>query len=168
MAQVSSVNAAATQASQSIQAGQANADAGNTAQAQYDALRQGLPPVGLANASAANTVNAELVASQWGIDPASVGGVYGGATESASIFEAGNLLPLLRSLSPATAERALALIGVQTPTPAATSATAAAYTSGAMPTTTAQAISPNGRARLDQAASDSAPAVVDPLWGRTA
>ena len=79
MAQVSSVNAAATQASQSIQAGQANADAGNTAQAQYDALRQGLPPVGLANASAANTVNAELVASQWGIDPASVGGVYGGA-----------------------------------------------------------------------------------------
>jgi hypothetical protein len=168
MAQVSSVNAAATQASQSIQAGQANADAGNTAQAQYDALRQGLPPVGLAQASSANTVNAELVASQWGIDPASVGGVYGGAAESAGIFEGGNLLPLLRSLSPATAERALALIGVQTPTPAATSATAAAYTSGAMPATTAQAISPNGRAMLDQAASDSAPAVVDPLWGRTA
>ena len=96
------------------------------------------------------------------------GGASGGAAESAGIFEGGNLLPLLRSLSPATAERALALIGVQTPTPSATSATAAAYASGAMPTTTEQAISPNGRAMLDQAATDSTPAVVDPLWGRTA
>lgn len=115
-----------------------------------------------------SSVNAELVASQWSIDPASVGGMYGGAAESAGIFEGGNLLPLLRSLSPATAKRALALIGVETPTPAASSATAAAYTAGAVPTTTAQAISPTGQAMLDQAASDSAPSVVDPLWGRTA
>jgi hypothetical protein len=37
-----------------------------------------------------------------------------------------------------------------------------------VPTTTARAISPAGQAMLDQAASSSAPVVVDPLWGRTA
>jgi hypothetical protein len=139
---IDGVDPSASAAAQSVQAGQANVAVGS---AQRQAQKAGLPPTGLAQAASVNTVNAELVASQWGIDPASVGGVYGGAAESAGIFEAGNLLPLLRSLSPATAERALALIGVQTPTPAATSATAAAYTSGAMPTTTAQAISANGQ-----------------------
>jgi hypothetical protein len=168
MAQVSSINAAANQASQAVPAGQANVDAGNTS-AQTDVTKLGLPPVSLTKAASANTVNAELVSSQWGIDPASVSGVYGGAGASGGLFDGDNLLPLLRSLSPSTAEKALALIGIQTPQPSASSGQVAAYAAtAAAPTTTAQSISPAGQAALDQAASSSAPAVVDPLWGRTA
>ncbi|MGD0020072.1 MAG: hypothetical protein ABSD62_12525 [Candidatus Limnocylindrales bacterium] len=169
MTQVSSVNAAATQASQAAQASQANAEAGNTTATQPDVSKLGLPPDGLAQAASANTVNAELVSSQWGIDPASVSGTYGGAGQSGGLFANDNLLPLLESLSPATAEKALALIGIRRPTPGSGSGQAAAYVAaGPVPTTTARAISPAGQAMLDQAASSSAPVVVDPLWGRTA
>ena len=163
--QVSSVNAAPTQA---VQAGQANAEAGNIAATQPDLSKLGLPPAALAQAASANTVNAALVASQWGIDPASVGGVYGGGA-AGGLFSGDNLLPLLQSLSPATAEQALALIGIDVPQPSAGAGQVASYTgTGKAPTTTAQAISPAGQALLDQAASSSAPAIVDPLWGRTA
>ena len=169
MAQVGSINAASSQASQAIQAGQANAESGNTTATKADVSKLGLPPVGLAQAASSNTINAELVSSQWGIDPASVSGVYGGAAASGGLFSGDNLLPLLQSLSPATAEQALALIGIQTPTPGSASGHVAAYaSSGTTPTTTTQAISPAGQALLDQATSSSAPMVVDPLWGRSA
>ena len=169
MTQVSSINAATT-AAQAAQAGGANVEAGNTTTTQSDVSKLGLPPSRLAQAASTNTVNAALVSSQWGIDPASVAGVYGGAAAGlGGLFAGDNLLPLLQSLSPATAERALALIGISTPTPSATGDHAAAYSAtAALPTTTAQAISPNGQAALDQAAAGSAPTVVDPLWGRSA
>ena len=164
MTQVSAIDAAATQASQAVQAGQANADAGNATKAQSDVSKLGLPPVGLARAASANTVNAELVSSQWGIDPGSVGGVYGGAAASptAGLFASDNLLPLLQSLSPATAERALSLIGIATPTPGGGGG------SGSSGAATAQAASQASQAFLDQAAAGSQPMVVDPLWGKTA
>ena len=170
MSQVSPIGAASTQASTAAQASAANADAGNTTKAQTDVSKLGLPPSGLAAAASANTVNAELVSSQWGIDPASVSGVYGGAAaDSGGLFAGDNLLPLLQSLSPATAEQALALIGIETPKPGSGSAAAATNAApGAAPTTTAQALSPAGQAMLNQAATSSAPMVVDPLWGRTA
>ena len=169
MAQVNSVGAATTQASAAVQAGQANAEAGNTTAGSPDVSKLGLPPTNLARAASVNTVNAALVSSQWGIDPASVSGVYGGAAQSGGLFSGDNLLPLLQSLSPATAEKALALIGIQTPTPTSGSAAAAANAAyGSVPTTTAQAISPTGQAMLDQAAGSSAPMVVDPLWGKSA
>jgi hypothetical protein len=117
MSQISAIGAATT-ASQAVQASSANADAGNTTQAQSDLAQLGLPPANLAKAASVNTLNAELVSSQFGIDPASVSGVYGGAAASSgSLFADDNLLPLLQSLSSATAAQALALIGVQTPTP---------------------------------------------------
>ena len=163
MTQVSAINAA-TQASQAVQAGQANAEAGNATQAQSDVSKLGLPPVGLSRAASSNTVNAELVSSQWGIDPGTVSGVYGGAAASASagLFAGDNLLPLLQSLSPATAERALTLIGIKTPTPGA------ADGSGSTAAATAQTASQASQAFLDQAAAGSQPMVVDPLWGKTA
>ncbi len=166
MSQISSISAATTQASQAVQASSANADAGNTTQAQSDVAQLGLPPAILAKAASVNTLNAELVSSQFGVDPASVSGVYGGAAaDSGGLFAGDTLLPLLQSLSPATAEQALALIGVQTPTSGnASGGTSAA---AATPATTTQAAS---KAFLDQAASTSGsgPKVIDPLWGTTA
>jgi hypothetical protein len=161
MASVASLNSSATQASQAVQASQANAATG-TSQAQ--AAPSGLPPVHLAAAASTNTLNAQLVSSQWGIDPAAVSGVYGGAAASdGGLFSGTSLLPLLSSLTRATAEQALSLIGVKAPTPGGgTATTTAAATDDA--TTTGQ--SPT---QLDQAAaSSSAPMVVDPLWGRSA
>ena len=161
MSQITPISAATT-ASQAVQASSANADAGNTTQAQAELAQLGLPPASLAKAASVNTLNAELVSSQFGVDPASVSGVYGGAAASSGgLFADDNLLPLLQSLSPSTAAQALALIGVQTPTPGSASSTASA-TSAA--TSTSQAAA---QAYLDQAAStsDSTPRVVDPLWG---
>jgi hypothetical protein len=167
MTQVSAIDAAATQASQAVQAGQANTEAGNATKAQSDVSKLGLPPVGLARAASANTVNAALVSSQWGLDPGSVGGVYGGAGASASagLFAGDNLLPLLQSLSPATAERALSLIGITTPAPGGSGGSGG---SGSTAAATAQAASQASQAFLDQAAAGSQPMVVDPLWGKTA
>jgi hypothetical protein len=162
MSQISPISAATT-ASQAVQASSANADAGNTTQAQSNLAQLGLPPVNLAKAASVNTLNAELVSSQFGIDPASVSGVFGGAAASSgSLFANDNLLPLLQSLSSATAAQALALIGVQTPTPGSASNAASATSTAAA--STSQAAS---QAYLDQAAStsDSTPKVVDPLWG---
>ena len=161
MDSISSVNSSATQAATAIQAGQTNAEAGTTA-----ALSAaGLPPVLLAEAASRNTLNSELVSSQWGIDPAAVSGVYGGAAEDGGLFSGDMLLPLLANLTHATAEQALALIGVQTPTPggAKTAASGTADTSSAA-TTAAQS-----QAALAGAASGStAGMIVDPLWGRSA
>jgi hypothetical protein len=165
MSQVDAITAATT-APTAVQAGQANAEAGIT-QAQSDVARLGLPPAGLANAASANTVNAELVSSQWGIDPASVSGVYGGAAQSSGgLFAGDNLLPLLQSLSPATAERALSLIGISTPS--STDATGTKPTPAEAAATTAQAATVASQAFADQAAAGSAPTVIDPLWGKTA
>jgi hypothetical protein len=164
MSQVSAINNATT-APAAVQAGQANAEAGNTAQAQADVAKLGLPPVGLSRAASTNTVNAQLVSSQWGIDPASVSGVYGGAAAATSTLFAGdNLLPLLQSLSPATAERALTLIGIKTPTPGSVASTTPAEAAA----TKAQAATAASQAFLDQASAGSAPTVIDPLWGKSA
>jgi hypothetical protein len=166
MSQVNAINAA-TSAPAAVQASQANAEAGNTTQAQSDVAKLGLPPVGLAQAASTNTINAELVSSQWGIDPATVSGMYGGAAAStpASVFAGDNLLPLLQSISPATAERALTLIGIKTPTPGNA---AGSSTSAESAATTAQAAATASQAFLDQASAGSAPMVIDPLWGKTA
>ena len=156
MAPIASVNTSAT--AQAVQAAQANTATG-TNQAQAPS---GLPPFNLARAASANTVNAELVSSQWGIDPAAVSGVYGGAAESGGLFAGDSMLPLLTSLTRSNAEQALALIGVQTPTPGSAAAPTAQATNAAA--TTGQSAT-----ALDQAAArSSAPMVVDPLWGRSA
>jgi hypothetical protein len=154
MSQIGSIDAASAQAAQ---ASAANAESGNTSAAQTARDKLGLPPAALAAAASANTVNAALAVSQWGLDPASVGGVYG-STDFGAILSGANLLPLLRSLSPATAEQALALIGIDVPR--------AGGRAAATPTAAdSQAAS---KALLDQASMGSAPVVVDPLWGRTA
>ncbi len=167
MSQISAISAAATTASAAVQASSANADAGNTTQAQPDVTQLGLPPANLAQAASANTLNALLVTNQWGVDPASVAGVYGGAAADSSSLFGGNttLLPILESLSPARAEQALALLGVQAPTASNTSS-AASPTAGSTATTTQAA----SRAFLDQAATTggSGPTNVDPLWGTRA
>ncbi len=164
MSQISAISAAPT-ASQAVQASSANAEAGNTTQAQSEVTQLGLPPVNLARAASVNTLNGELLSSQFGVDPASVSGVYGGAAAtSGSLFASDTLLPLLQSLSPATAEQALALIGIQTPTPGSGSG-ATSPTAGTTATTTQAA----SQAFLDQAATTSSgPQIVDPLWGTTA
>jgi hypothetical protein len=163
MSTVESVNATATPTAQALAAGQANTASGaGGSQAQ----KMGLPPVGLAQAASANTVNAQLVSSQWGVDPATVNGVYGGAAESSGLFSGDNLLPLLTNLSHAHAEQALALIGVQTPKPGTAAGASQAETSSSA---VSQAYSAQSQAALDQiAASGSGPAIVDPLWGRSA
>ena len=93
------------------------------------------------------------------MDPATVAGVYGGAGASGGLFAGDTLLPLLTTISHATAEQALALIGVQTPKPGSAAAT----------TTQADATSAKGQAILDQAgASGSGAMNTDPLWGRPA
>lgn len=162
MSQIDPISAATT-ASQAVQASSANADAGNTTQAQSNLAQLGLPPAYLAQAASVNTLNGLLVSSQFGVDPASVGGVYGGAAaNSGGLFAGDTLLPLLQSLSPATAAQALALIGVQTPTPSGASSATSAATG-----TTASTSQAASQAYLDQAASTSGstPTVVDPLWG---
>jgi hypothetical protein len=159
---IGSLSASATPTAQAVQAAQANTTTGTT-DAQKEAA--GLPPVLLAAAASKNTVNAQLVASQWGLDPSTVSGVYGGAGADGGLFSGDSLLPLLTSISHATAEQALALIGITTPKPAATAAT----TAGAASASTAAATSTQGQAALDQAAqSSSSPMVVDPLWGKSA
>jgi hypothetical protein len=164
MSQISSVGPGASQAPAAAQASQANAEAGNVTPDQSNGTKLGLPPVGLAQAASANTLNAALVSSEWGIDPASVSGLYGGAGAAAGLFASDNLLPLLRSISPANAEQALALIGIQTPTPGKASGTSQASPGSPSAAAAAQA----SQALLDQASTGSAPMVVDPLWGRSA
>jgi hypothetical protein len=159
MASIASVNTAANQSAQAVQAAQANAATGTN---QSQTAPSGLPPVNLAAAASTNTLNAQLVSSQWGIDPAAVSGVYGGAASGGGLFSGTSLLPLLTSLTRANAEQALSLIGVKAPTSgaAATSRAAAANDTA----TTGQS-----KTALDQAATgSSAPMVVDPLWGRSA
>jgi hypothetical protein len=102
----------ASLASSSPQAALGSATAAETATAGL-----GLPPVGLAQEASTNTVNAELLTSGFGVDPGSVAGVYGGAAQQGSNWFANvELLPALADLSRATAEQALALFGIQTPT----------------------------------------------------
>jgi hypothetical protein len=156
---IASLNPSATQASQAVQAGQANTAA---ATPQSQSTSSGLPPVLLAGPASTNTLNAELVSSQWGVDPALVGGVYGGAaSDSGGLFAGDALLPLLTDLSHANAEQALSLIGIQTPTAAGGAASASG--------STAAATSSQAQAALAEAATGtSAPMIVDPLWGRSA
>jgi hypothetical protein len=148
---IASLNPSATQASQAVQAGQANTAA---ATPQSQATSSGLPPVLLAGPASTNTLNAELVSSQWGVDPALVGGVFGGAaSDSGGLFAGDALLPLLTDLSHANAEQA------------PTAAGGAASASGS----TAAATSSQAQAALAEAATGtSAPMIVDPLWGRSA
>ena len=162
MTSIASLNSSATQASQAVQAAQANVATG-TSQAQT--APSGLPPVNLAAAASTNTLNAQLVSSQWGIDPAAVSGVYGGAAEDGGLFSGDMLLPLLANLTHATAEQALALIGVQTPTPGGAKTAA----SGTADTSSAATNAAQSQAALAGAASGStAGMIVDPLWGRSA
>jgi hypothetical protein len=132
----------ASLASSGPQATQGSATAAETATAGL-----GLPPVGLAQAASTNTVNAELLTSGFGVDPGSVAGVYGGAAQQGSNwFTDVELLPALADLSRATAEQALALLGMQTPTVGAGSGTSVPIPDS----------------------STVGAAVVDPLWGKSA
>ena len=127
----------------------------------------GLPPVGLAQAASTNTVNAELVVSGLGVDSAAVAGVFGGSAASGSNwFSNVELLPALSGLSHATAQQALSLFGIQTPTVGSGSDAAATDTADAAGTTGA-ALSPTSNSAI--APSDNVgAAVVDPLWGKNA
>jgi hypothetical protein len=152
------IGSVGTSGSQAVQAAQANTAAAKTP------ADLGLPPANLAQAATTNTINAALVASQWGIDPSTVGGVYGGAGESGGLFSGDTLLPLLTNLTHANAEQALALMGISTPTPG-TAKSPAPATAAAGSSTSAAAT------QLEQAQAASAPsgpAIVDPLWGRSA
>jgi hypothetical protein len=156
MSQIGSLDAPASQASQALPAA-SNAD---PATAPAELQRLGQPPASLAQAAAANTINAHLATSQWGVDPAAVSGVYGGAGRNGGLFSGSNLLPLLESLSPTTAEQALTLLGIPTPRAGSASSFAAAAR--------AAALAAQARAAFAQASSDSTPVVADPLWGKTA
>jgi hypothetical protein len=149
-----------TSGSQAVQAAQAN----TAAATKTPAADLGLPPTNLAQAATTNTINAALVSSQWGIDPSTVGGVYGGAGESGGLFSGDTLLPLLTNLTHANAEQALALIGIQTPTPGTAKSPAPATTASASSTSAAASQSASAQA----ASAPSGPAIVDPLWGRSA
>jgi hypothetical protein len=159
---LNTLSSSASQSAQAIQAGQANTAApANQAQG----VPSGLPPANLARAASANTVDAELVSSQWGIDSAAVGGLYGGGADSGGLFAGTSLLPMLTNLSHATAEQALALIGVQTPRP---SGSAGATSGTTAPGSTASATAQNQAALAPAASSgSSAGTLVDPLWGRS-
>ncbi len=160
---VGPTTASPTQSAQAVQAAQANAAAGTSA-AQTEVQKLGLPPAALAEAATVNTLNAELAISQWGVDPALVGGVYGGSSASGGLFASTSLLPLLASLSKANAGQALAILGVQTPSPSADDGASEAQGS-----TTGKSLSADDKAALVQAAAGSSgPAMVDPLWGRRA
>ncbi len=125
--------------------------------ASVDSSQLGLPPASLASAASANRVNAELATSQWGVDPGAVGGVYGGPAQ-ASAFANASLIPLLQSLSPATAEQALTLIGIAPARFGGTNAAVAAQAAAAA----------NARTLFAQNSGGSGALVVDPLWGRSA
>ena len=114
-----------------------------------------MPPVGLAAAAATNTVNAQLVSSQWGIDPAAVSGVYGGAAESGGLFAGDTLLTLLQTLSAANAEQALALLGIQTPSPS----------SGNVASSAKPAANAAAAASAQSSGGADVGTTVDPLWG---
>jgi hypothetical protein len=121
----------------------------------------GLPPVGLAQAASVNTVNAALVSSAFGIDASAVSGVYGGSGASGSNwFTNVELLPALNNLSKATAEQALALFGIETPTPGGSA-------DGTYSGTTTGAAGAAGNTAIPASATLGA-AVVDPLWGKNA
>lgn len=108
----------------------------------------GLPPVNLANAATQNTVNASLVSGLLGVDPNSVSGVYGGAASTgANIFSNLFDLPILSSLSGATAEQALVLLGLQTPTTG--TASAASGTTGQTAASSADTMDAWNAATLD-------------------
>jgi hypothetical protein len=148
-----------TSGSQAVQAVQANTTAART-----PVTDLGLPPANLAQAATTNTINAALVSSQWGIDPSTVGGVYGGAGESGGLFAGDTLLPLLTNLTHANAEQALALMGISTPTPGtANSPTPASAAAGSSTSAAASQL-----AQAQAASGPSGPAIVDPLWGRSA
>ena len=155
MSGVGTVTAPATEASL-LQAAPANGAPGTTA---TQSVASGLPPVPLAGLAAANTLNAGLVSSLLGVDPASVVGVFGGAGQEGGLFAGEVLLPLLTTLTHATAEQALALIGVQTPTPGG-AGTSAGVSGAPAAVSSAPATSP--------VQVGSGPMVVDPLWGRSA
>jgi hypothetical protein len=118
----------------------------------------GLPPAGLALPSAVNTVNAELATAQWGVDPNLVGGVYGGSAASGSLFAGVDLLPLLSNLNTATAEQALALMGIQTP---------AVVSAGGSTSGDGQAAAASATA-ADAADASLNGALIDPLFGKSA
>lgn len=126
-------------------------------------MDSGLPPANLALAASINTVNAELVSSQWGIDPSTMAGAYGGAGQSGDLFSGVALLPLLTNLTHANAEQALALLGINTPTPGATSTAAVPTAAGS-----STSIAASQFAHAQAASAPSGPTVVDPLWGRSA
>jgi hypothetical protein len=150
-----------TSGSQAVQAAQAN----TAAAPKTPAADLGLLPTNLAQAASTNTINAALVSSQWGIDPSTVGGVYGGAGESGGLFSGYTLLPLLTNLTHANAEQALALIGIQTPTPGTAKSPASPATTASASSTSAAA---SQLASAQAASAPSGPAIVDPLWGRSA
>lgn len=133
MSSVGSVPSSASQspalAAPNVQVVQTASQVDAATKAQLDSL--GLPRAGLAQAAATNTVNSELASSEYGIDPSLVSGVYGGGS-SGGLFSGVDMLPVLNALTHSTAERALALMGVQTPTPKS-SQTDAATASGDAP-----------------------------------
>lgn len=161
MSTVEAVNAGLSPTAQALAATQAAAPGATGSGVQ----KSSLPPVGLARASSINTVNAQLVSSQWGVDPATVSGVYGGAAQSSGLFSGDNLLPLLTTISHAHAEQALALIGIQTPRAGSGGAASGSASSASASQAYAASQTP---AALSEAASGSGPAIIDPLWGRTA
>lgn len=161
MSGIGTVNTTASATAQAVQTSLANAASGAS---QSQAQKMGLPPARLAGAASTNTVNAQLASSQWGVDPATVSGIYGGVEESGGLFAGGVLLLLLTHLSHAHAEQALALIGVQMPGPGS----GAAVSQKADPSAATTAIPLQSQTALSQAASGSGPAIVDPLWGRSA
>jgi hypothetical protein len=129
-----------------------SASTAQAAAAQAQIQQLGLPPANLAGAASANTVNAELVSSVFGVDPAAVSGVYGSSDGSGGLFTGLSLLPVLQNLNHTDAEQALALLGIQTPTPVSSNAA------------TGSAVSP----AASPANASSGAAIVDPLWGKTA
>jgi hypothetical protein len=155
---MSAIGSVDTSAAQANQAALANSVAG-TSQTQSPS---GLPPASPAAAASLNTLNAELATSQWGIDPAAVGGVYGGASDTSGLFSGASLLPVLANLSHSTAEQALALMGVTTPTPGGTGSSSTAAGSATA------ASGAQSQSSLAEAAYGGTPMVVDPLWGRSA
>ena len=160
---MSAIDPISASPSQASAAAQANAAAATTSAADAKA-KLGLPPVQLAAAASTNTINAELATSQWGVDPASVGGVYGGGNQDGGMFAGTSLLSTLSSLSPATAEQSLSLLGISMPAPKVASA-------DSEPQATASgtpANSPTDNAALQASAGGAGPAIVDPLWGRSA
>jgi hypothetical protein len=159
---IASLDSTTTQTAQAVQSGPVNPTSGATT-AQTQAQKLGLPPAGLVGAAVANTVNAALVSSQWGIDPNSVSGVYGGAGASGGLFSGASTLTLLQSLTSANAEQALALLGIQTPTPS--SRQPAAATTRTAAATAAREASAATAALAESSGGADVGTTVDPLFG---